>query len=42
MSEKGMDLLPRMKDTLRPEDLNTDACANWRGRSTDQAKEATP
>ena len=26
MSEMDMDRLPRMKDTLRPEDLNTDAC----------------
>ena len=31
MSEKDMDLMPRMKDTLRPEDLNTDACANLAG-----------
>lgn len=26
MSEMDMDRLPRMKDTLRPEDLDTDAC----------------
>ena len=26
MSELDMDRLPRMKDTLRPEDLNTEAC----------------
>lgn len=26
MSEMDMDRLPRMKDTLRAEDLNTDAC----------------
>lgn len=31
MSEKDMDVMPRMKDTLRPEDLNTDACANLAG-----------
>lgn len=32
MSEKDMDEMPRMKDTLRPEDLNTDACANLAGK----------
>ena len=26
MNEMDMDRLPRMKDTLRPEDLDTDAC----------------
>lgn len=31
MSEQDMDLLPRLKDTVKPEDLNTDACVKLAG-----------
>ena len=31
MSEMDMDARPRMKDTMKPEDLNTDACVELSG-----------